>query len=241
MAAPVPTTKGTIGLSTGGNCSPTLPAPGGGILANDIVFALFISHQPVSVGVINTLAGWTEVAQITYRNSSLVNQGRVGLFYRRMAGGESGTITFSRTGDTGSDTCFHGQTYLIRGCETTGDPYDAASIRNGDGATTVTWDAVTVSGGERTLLAFCAQADDTPLVATPSTYARTLTAEGTTSGTDAQFAMDDKQNVSTDGSVTAANGETIGWATIHVSAKPPAGGGGGTGTPLHFFRRRRAA
>lgn len=237
MAAPTVISKGTIGQSTGGNVSPTLPAS---ILANDIVFTAIISHQPVSIGVINTLATWTEVAQGTYQNSTPANQGRAGLWWKRMAGGESGTITFSRTGDTGTDGVYLAQCYLVRGCRTSGDPYEAATPRYGPGNATVTWDAVTVSGSERTLLAFVVQADNASTVDIPSTYSA-LATDVSGSGTDGELRLCYKENVSGDGSTTATGGETEGWATFHLSVLADEGGGGPTGTPLHYFKRRRAA
>lgn len=217
-AAPSVISKGTAAAGTATSIAPAYPAS---VLANDIVFILVISHQPVSIGVINTPAGFTQAAQGTYTNSSAVNQGRAALFWQRAAGGETGTVTISRTGDTGTDGSFFGQMYLVRGAETTGDPWDAVIARFGPGNTTVTWNAVTVSGAERTLLAFVSQANNVA-VATPSTYTATVTADATANGTDAELQLFDKANVSADGSVTATGGEIIGWTTFHVAVKPPA-------------------
>jgi hypothetical protein len=217
MAAPTIISKGTANAAISAPITPSYPASP---QANDIIWLLVISHQPVSIGVINTPSGFTEAAQGTYQNSSSVNQGRAALFWRRSDGTETGTVSVSRTGDTGADGVFFGQMYLERGVQASGNPYDQVIPRYGPGNATVTWDAVTVSGSERTLLAFCAQADDSPGVATPSTYTRTVAIDVTTSGTDGQVSLSDKRTVSSDGSVTAANGETLGWATFHVSTPP---------------------
>jgi hypothetical protein len=217
-AAPSVISKGTASAVTSGSITPSYPASP---LANDIIFLLVIDHQPVSIGVINTPTGFTEAAQGTYQDSTPANQGRVALFWRRAAGGESGTVSVSRTGDTGPDGTFFGQMYLVRGAITSGNPWDVVTARYGPGNATVTWDAVNVIDTERTLLAFTAQTDDVPGVSTPTGYTRTVAIDITTTGTDAQLALDDKSNVTSDGQVTAAGGETLGWATFHVSVKPP--------------------
>src|SRR3990167_4740869 len=161
MTAPVVnTTRGTAAAGTAASVTPGYPAPTGGILANDIVWLLAISHQPVSIGGINTPSGFTQAAQGTYQNSALANRGRAALFWKRAVGGESGTVSVSRTGDTGTDGVLFAQMYLTRGGVTTGNPYDAITARYGPGNTTVTFDSVAVGGAERTLLAFCAQADN---------------------------------------------------------------------------------
>lgn len=219
MSAPTVIAKGTASATTTATCIPAHPA---NILANDIIYLLAISHQPVSVGQVNTPSGFTLVARGTYSNSASVLQGAAGLFWKRAIGGELGTVSVGRSGDTGADTQFFAQMVLVRGCAETGDPWDSFSARYGPGNATVTWDAVTVSGVERTLLAFCCQADDSPGVSTPTGYTRPVPITVTTSGTDAQLSIDSKVNVSSGPAVTAANGETLGWATFHVAAKPVA-------------------
>ena len=217
-AAPSVISKGTASAGTATSVTPSYPASP---QANDIIFILAISHQPNGIGVIDLPSGFTEAAQGTYQNSSLVDQGRAALFWKRAIGGESGTVTISRTGDTGlTDTCFFAQMYLVRGAVTSGDPWDDITARYGPGNATVTWDAVTVSGSERTLLAPVAQADNASTVDPPSGYSG-LATDTTATGTDAELRLLYKENVSSDGQVTATGGETEGWATFHISVKPP--------------------
>ena len=216
-AAPTVVNKGTAASGTSTSVSPAYPSS---INANDIVFILAISNQPNGIGVINTPSGFTQVAQGTYQNSSAVNRGRSALFWKRAAGGESGTVAVTRSGDSGTDGSYIAQMYRVSGAITSGDPWDAATPRYGPGNATVTWDAVTVSGSERTLLAFAAQADNASTVDPPSTYSGLVT-DVTASGTDSEVRLLYKQNVSSDGQVTATGGETEGWTTFHVSMKPP--------------------
>lgn len=221
MAAPVIVSKGTQNNGTGTSLSgATLPAS---IAANDIIFNLCISHQPNGIGAISiTPAGWTEAAQGSYLNASSVAIGRASLHWKRMAGGETGQIAMTRTGDTGIDGVFMAQCYRVTGCETTGDPFDQCVFRGGPQSTTVTYNAVTVSGSERTLAAFSVMASNTS-VGVPTGYIEGLASDGTTTGTDAALDLDEKDNVASDGAVTATGGSTVGWATFHVSLKPPSG------------------
>jgi hypothetical protein len=218
-SAPVVVSKGTASAVTTATVTPSYPAS---VQANDIIFILVISHQPVSIGVINLPSGWNEAGQGTYANNVPTNQGRVALFWKRAVGGESGTVSITRTGDTGTDGCFFAQMYQVTGCVTSGNPWDAVVAKyNGNGATTVTWDAVTVSGSGRTLLAFVAQADNVAS-GTPSGYTQTVTASATNTGTDAELQLFDEKDVFSDGSITATGGQTEGWVTYHISAIPPA-------------------
>jgi len=220
VAAPVPQAKGALDTSSAGTL--VVPYPAAGVEPDDIAFMVVLSHQPVSIGVINTPPGFTEIVQGTYRNSGAADQGRAALFWKRCDGTEEGTtVTFTRTGDTGVDTTFGGQIYIVRLCTATGDPWDdAVSKFDGDGSTTITYPAVTVSGAERTLLAFLVQADNSPVAGAPTGYAATLGLETWPTGTDGQAGCFDLQDVAADGSVTSANGEVTGWVSFHVSAKP---------------------
>lgn len=218
MAAPVVVSKGTASAATTATVTPSYPASVG---ADDIVFLLAISNQPVSIGVINTPTDFAEVAQGTFQNNTPADRGRVALFWRRATGSLTGTVSVTRTGDTGTDGVFFAQMYRVTGCVTTGDPWDAVTPRYGPGNATVTFDAVTVSGTERTLLAFCAQADNASTVDPPASYSGLVT-DTTTSGTDAELRLLYLENQSSGPSTTATGGETEGWATFHVAVAPPA-------------------
>lgn len=221
MAAPVVVSEGTASAGTSTSVTPSYPASVG---AGDIVFLLAISNQPVSIGVINTPTDWAEVAQSTYQDSAASNRGRAALFWRRASGALSGTVTVTRTGDTGTDGVFFAQIYRVTGCIGTGDPWDGTPAATyGPGNATVNFAAPTVSGSERTLLAFCAQADNASTVDPPSGYSG-LATDTTTSGTDAELRLLYLENVSSGSATTATGGETEGWATFHLAVKPPPAG-----------------
>jgi len=219
MAAPYVASKGTASAVTTGASTPTYPAS---VAANDIIFLLAISHQPVSIGVINTPTDFTEVAQGTYANSGSTNQGRVALFWRRASGSLTGTVSVTRTGDTGTDGTFYTQMYRVVGAVTSGTPWDAATTDYGPGNATVDIPSVTVSGAERTLLAFIAQADNASTVDPPSGYVA-LATDTTATGTDAELRICHRRNIDTTiggGATTTTGGETEGWGVFHLSMIP---------------------
>jgi hypothetical protein len=226
MAAPdpeFPNSKGTANASTGTSVTPSYPTA---VQANDIIFLLAISYQPNGVAEIGEPSGFTVVNDgVTYLrqdflNSSSVAVGRAALFWKRATGSETGTVTVTRTGDTGNDSCFFAQLYLVRGCATASDPWDDIDFDPGPGNATVDYPAITVSGNERTLAAFVAQADNLSTVDPPSDYAGVVT-DVTGTGTDAELRLVYKENVSTDGATTSTGGETEGWIVFHLSLKPP--------------------
>lgn len=219
MAAPYVAAKGTASAVTTGASTPTYPA---GIAANDIVFLLAISHQPNGIGVIDTPANFTEVAQATYKDSSAVDGGRAALFWRRASGSLTGTVSVTRTGDTGTDGVFFSQLYRVVGAKTSGDPWDAATTDFGNGNATVDVPSVTVSGAERTLLAFIAQADNASTVDPPTNYVG-LETDTTATGTDAELRLVHRRNIDATiggSATTATGGETEGWAVFHLSMIP---------------------
>ena len=225
MAAPDPNRPGSIGTAAAGTGTSVAPAYPISVQIDDIIFLLALSYQPNGIDLIALPSGFSYVfagaiSGPLFYNSVPSLVGRAGLFWRRADGSESGTITVTRTGDTGADTCFFAQTYCVRGCEPSGNPWDDAQWDDGPGNATVDWAAVTVSASERTLLAFCVQANDVATVDPPAGYAGAVR-DTTTEGTHGELRLLYKQDVSSDGAVTATGGETAGWATFHVSVKPP--------------------
>ena len=217
-AAPAVISKGTAAAGVLTSISPSYPP---GVAADDMIFMLVINNQPNGIGAIATPAGFAEAAQGRYSNSSSIDRGTAAIFWQRALGGESGTVSVTRTGDTGADGVFFAQMYRVSGAVLTGNPWDAVTPRYGPGNATITWDAVTVSGAERTLLAFAVQADNI-FAGTPAGYAATVTGDATTAGTDAVLQLFDNANVSSDGVVTSTGGVTAGWTTFHVSLRPQA-------------------
>lgn len=223
MAAPAFGAKGTAAAATTNSVAPTLP---GSISANDILFIVVVKWAPNTTGsdpTISTPSGWTLAADTGLVTASSPDDGWAALFWKRASGGESGTVTISTTGDTGNDTCLYAQCYRFSGCITSGDPWDAIATGSFDGSSAdIFFNAVTVSGSERTLAGFLGRGGGNTSY-TPSGYT-SRAADNTTTGADAELEVWTLDNVSSDGATdlnqNASN--SIPAVTFHVSLKPPA-------------------
>ncbi len=212
MAAPTYQGKGTKANGTGSSITPSYPAS---INANDLILLYVVS---VGNGTITVPAGWVEILSgtILYPPAALVK------LYRRSAlGTESGTITVSRSGYSGSSTLM-AQMYLYRGTAQITVESSAYPTYGGN-LTTITWNAVTVGGSERTLAALVINYNGGD-PGTPTGYTNSATDND---GSSTYMELHTWENVSSDGSVTTTTSSTSGWTTAHLSiynAPPPAGG-----------------
>ena len=110
MAAPVWVSGTTLTAANGTSAVVTLPSS---ISANDIVL---ISIYKEDTGAVTPAAGFTEKGTAP---TTTAPQGQY-TFWKRMSGGESGTVTFSWTNNV-----FRAATAnRITGCITTGDPIE---------------------------------------------------------------------------------------------------------------------
>ena len=214
------TASATGGTGTGppANITPTLPAS---IAANDICIAMcLVGAISNSVcGRIGCPSDWEEIAQFAFLTGSS-RIGQIGWFWKRMSGGESGTITFSTTFTMTSSVehTFHGNIYRLTGCPTTGVPWLGLATNGTLTGTTITYNAIfTNQSADITLLAFVGQLDDTPGASTPSTYSATVAIDTNTTNFDTQLAVFDKTGATTTGSTTSANGESAGWGALHMA------------------------
>lgn len=186
----------------------------GTILAGDLLVVVGLSYQE-SGGVIGDVVvdtpGWSEAGGQSFRNSTPINVGTFKAYTKIAVGGETGSITLSRTGSTGGSTIFYTQMYRFRGTNLQVEDFDWNIL--GDGNATVTYNAVTVGGAERTLIALCGQIGAQP--STASGYTNKATDES--GGVVVDLRCDVKEDVASDGSVTASGGNNAGWATIHIS------------------------
>lgn len=224
MPAPTLQAQGAIAAVTTGSLTVTLPAH----QADDILVVTLSYWGPNSTDVQNPPApsGWTFVADIPGLSASLI-RGRLNLFWLRATSGAETNPVFTRnTGwDTGTDTNWSGRAYTIRGCVTSGTPWDQAVISSDPGHSVANgaFGAVTVSGVERMVVQFLCSMDDQAAGAAPSGWTAG-TAVTTTTGTDAGFQTFRKDNVSAstaaDASATAAPAAGV-YGFFGVSFKPP--------------------
>ena len=197
--------KGTKAEDTDADISPSYP--GGTVTAGKYIFIQALNIQSPTVGIINDVAGFTTVSEETFA------WGTAKLMYKVAAGTETGTETLTRTGSTGVGTFFMGQIYIIEGTSLTLEDSDPNSA---SGNATITWDAVTATGGtHRSLLAFVVNYEDGAAPGTPTGYTE-VASDGSTLVSNQYLALKQKQNVSSGGSVTAS-GSATSWASWHIS------------------------
>jgi len=218
--APAFIAKGTINADVTGTINPSYP---GGIVAGDLLFLLAMNNQlGGSIGTINTPAGWTLSNSGSFQNSGLNNVGTASLFYKLATGAEAGSVAVSRTGDTGGTYSFTAQIYQYRGTNAVPE-FPATVKQDGAGSLTVTWDAIAgINGNERTLAAFVGQQTSSP-PDTPTGYVESATDSVSAGPIEVTLECNSKENVSSDGLVTASGGSTTGWITFHVCLLNPLG------------------
>jgi hypothetical protein len=232
VAAPNLQAQGTIAASTDGGITVTNPAHA----ANDILMLSVAFWAPNTAGALGTIAtpsGWTEIAQLSV---AAAPDGQIAWFWLRATSGAETNPAVARPAgsDSGTDTCFAGRVYNIRGAATSGDPWDEADPTAVYTPGGQPFDAVTVSGTERMVVQFLNSTDNQSAGTVAGWTAGT--AVTTNSGTDAGFQTFRKDNVST--STTADTSGTLnpaqgGYAFLGVSFKPP-----GAATKAFPFQRR---
>lgn len=217
MAAPTLQAQGTLNAVTTGTLGVTLPSH----LTDDIFIVPVLVNVEATAGTaaaIPDLAGWTK--DQGFKN----DDGEAAIFWKRAASGSETSPTFTRGAgwDTGTDTYYGGRAYVIRGCITSGDPWDqfvwsVATVTAND-----PFPAVTVSGSERMVVQFFCSFDNSNGGAAPSGWTAG-TAATTTTGTDGGFQTYRKDNVSSSTSADSSNAAagTRGFLFAGISFKPP--------------------
>lgn len=218
LGAPTLQDEGALASITTGNL---VPVPGTH-QADDILLVSWIFWGPNSTSLpdVATPSGWVSIAQA----DAPAADGKVGYYYKR-ATGSSDSVTFTRPAgwDTGADTNWSGRVYVIRGCITTGDPWDEADMTAIYSTALQPVDALTVSGSGRLAIHFLAKSDDFAVAPTVPGWTAGTQVESTT-GTDASagsFRIDDR-GTDTTADVSTVEAPAAGrYAFLGVSFKPP--------------------
>lgn len=227
MAAPTLAAEGALADVTTGNLTVTNPSH----QANDILVLTAGLWAPNTTGNIanwsSQPSGWTQLHDAVRSTTEI--DGRAGVWWIRATSGSETNPALGRpaSADTGTDTSFHGRVYCIRGCITSGDPWDDTSYSNepsGDWLTGANGNvsAVTVSGWGRTVIWFLTRSDDYVVAPTMSGWTVGTQVESTT-GTDSSFAAFYKENVSastTGDAITQEAPAAGGWWAWGASFKP---------------------
>ena len=222
MVAPTLQAEGGIAAVTAGSLTITLPAHA----TDDILVCTVMVWAPSTIppmATIPTPSGWTKVVGIYDTGGT-----EISYYWRRATSGSETNPVFTRglNWDTGTDTCYAGRAYVIRGCITSGNPWDEIDPTTAYTTTTGPFDAVTVSGSERLVVQFGGMTDNASWGAAPSGWTAG-TAVTSTTGKDAGFQTFRKDNVSANTSADESNVTAPaqgGYLFFGVSFKPPVGG-----------------
>lgn len=204
MSAPVFIAKGTKGQGTGVSINITYPA---GIQSSDFLFLYAVS---IGNGLIEVHASWELVVSGVFPPGPPTGVWR--LFKKLATGAEAGAEAVTRSGYTGSDL-FMAQVYQMRSPFGIPALEATAYLTTGSVDSTITWSAVSVSGTERTLMALVINYDGGD-PGSPTGYVNAATDND---GVTTYMELNVKENVSSDGSVTATGGSASGWTALHVS------------------------
>jgi hypothetical protein len=227
MAAPTLQAEGTLNNITTGNNSPTIPTH----RADDILIlasGFWGPNSAVSGGSLDatpTPATWALITETTD-----TQDGAIAWFWRR-ATVSTTTVTVTRGADwdTGTDTAWGCRVYVIRGCPTTGNPWDQTTATSRYTSANQAVAAVTVSGTERTVIHFEVQLDDYVTAPTVSGWTAGTPLEST-NGTDHSQSTFRKSDVSASTTADASTVEAPAagyYAILGVSFTPlvvPSGG-----------------
>lgn len=251
MPAPTLQAQGAIAAVTTGDLAITLPA----YAANDIVVITTVGYVPNTTTGTNTqslASPWTKNSpNVTTGNP--IDEEHATWWARATSASSLGTtvtITRPTSWDTGTDTCWAGRAYVIRGCVTTGNPFDEFASTALSTAANPALPAITVSGGNRLAIVFMTKADNaaTPTAATGYTVGTEVT---TNTGTDAAFQSYRQTASANVGTVTPTGGTApaqgnsayfeFSFIPESVTATASAPLGGTTGTATAVVKRTATA
>jgi hypothetical protein len=211
MASPSYISKGVFADGQGATVNVTYP---GSINTGDLIFLLAFNQQELeTIGGINTPSGFTHLIGGGMTNGTSGNPlGGFELYYKVADGTETGTVGVTRTGTTAANTLLCGQIYLVRGVAPLAINAFTSNVGSG---VTATWGAITLTGVDRLLIAFTANNDASGIDAPTGYDLPDADTVGTTPT--AELAISTKEDVSSDGLVTASGGSIYGWGTAHVA------------------------
>jgi hypothetical protein len=204
LPAPTLFAEGSTLLVTSGTLSPTIPTHA----ANDILVLTVECWLPATAGdaaEIPTPSGWALVGTQIGQPAG-TRDGWLATFWLRASGaGTTVTLTRGASWDDGIDGSYSARAYVIRGCVTSGDPWDAAAQSGPHTASNQAFPAVTVSGSARLVVQFGASMDNASLAMNSTGWTAGIE-DDDAGGTDSAFQTALKDNVS---SSTSADTATV--------------------------------
>lgn len=149
-ATPTFVAAGTLAQSTTAT-NPTISVPYySGLAANDIAIIHCGGYTESGEYTFPTISGWTLIDELS--SSPTFGTTHQGLYWRRLDGGESGNVSVAFT--SAANDIATGVMFGIRGCITSGTPYEDMDVISGaPGATTsMTSQSITTLGPNRLCL-----------------------------------------------------------------------------------------
>jgi hypothetical protein len=158
LGAEPPVTQGDGGLADNAtsNNPVNVPYPAG-LFTNDIAFLQAAILDSLGANSVNTPAGWTKVGNYSLNGEVTHDHA---LFWKRLDGSESGTVTITAATAHEATDCLMGVMSIHRGAIAAGTPYEALGDNTGQ-STSMAGDSVTTLGANRLILNFCVSDDDT--------------------------------------------------------------------------------
>lgn len=229
MAAPVLQTQGATATAvTTGVPAVTIPTH----QADDIIVVHALiwvpnTTTPDAAQIPTPAGGWALAGTQVGQPVSSPRDGWSAVFWFRATGaGHTVTLTRGTGWDTGTDTMYCARAYIIRGCKTSGNPFETTSNAGPHTAANQAFAAVSVSGNERMVVQFGAVTDNLAFAMTSSGWT-TGTEDNDAGGTDCAFqtARKDNINTSTSADTATVTAPAAGFYAFHgISFVPPAAG-----------------
>jgi len=222
MAAPTLEAEGALSVVTTASVSPTIPTH----QADDIIIVAAGALYPNTVGDANiSLTNFTTLTGVEL-SDGFSTDASIQFFWLRATGAGT-TATLIHDGDTGADTSFGARAYIIRGCITTGNPWDETDITVAYTAANEAVDALNVNGAERLAIHFLVKTDDFATAPTVSGWTAGTQVESTTGQDHSQGSFrQDNVNSSTSSAASTVSAPAGGiYAFLGVSFKPPVDAG----------------
>lgn len=129
----------------------SLPYPVG-LAANDIAIIHAIIVDALDANTLNVPSGFTQIDQRPLFSAADTTSSTA-LFWKRLNGSESGTVSVSAVNGVSSNDTLAAAMSIWRGCLVSGDPYEAVTANRGN-STSLDGSAVTTTGPNRRVVHF---------------------------------------------------------------------------------------
>lgn len=209
MPFPTIVASGAVALGTSSLSVPYYA----GLAANDIAIILVYAYGNVTFG---SASGFTAESQVNTTQSGTPAT-RCRIYWKRLVGSESGTVSISTTSADASS----GRMIGARDCILTGTPYEGYASNNGNTGTTMTSPSTVTSGPDRLLLRFWGT-ESVDTSTPPATWTEEYESANGTAGFTV-IACDSKQRATagTESASTRTQTDNSSYVSFGLALMPP--------------------